>query len=230
MANERRAPLGTAASARFVPGLVLAFAGPPAVAAASLALSPSAAATTANVLGQLALWLLAAGLLAITRFVERLPLASIGLRPPTGSSVLAGALAAFVLLYAATPIGSWLVGSLGFADLGAGLARLRDLPRPVLVAAAVTAGAVEELLYRGYAIERLATLTGSTTLGAAIALAAFTLAHWPFWGAGAALFTLVPGAVLTALYVWKRDLGANVLAHAATAMVQLLGVATTPSG
>ena len=64
-------------------------------------------------------------------------------------------------------------------------------------------------------------------VAAGLSLAAFSLAHWPFWGAGAALFTLLPGAILSALYVWRRDLGANILAHATTAAVQLLGLAAT---
>jgi membrane protease YdiL (CAAX protease family) len=58
-------------------------------------------------------------------------------------------------------------------------------------------------------------------------LGAFSLAHLPFWGATSALFTLVAGAALTALYLWKRNLVVNMLAHALTAMVQLLTVART---
>jgi len=51
----------------------------------------------------------------------------------------------------------------------------------------VTGGIVEDTLYRGYAIERLATITRRRWLGATISVVAFGLAHIPAWGIGFAL-------------------------------------------
>lgn len=124
----------------------------------------------------------------------------------------------------ATPLGLWVIRVFALPGFEVELSRLRSLPFGVLACAALTAGVVEELLYRGYAIERLAALTGSRVAGAFLSLAAFSLAHLPFWGAASALLTLVAGLVLTALYLWKRNLAVNMLAHTLTAVVQLSAV------
>ena len=189
---------------------MVALAGPPAVALASQWLTRSSPSVTASIVGLLALWCLAAGVLAITRVLERLPLASVGLRRLSWSSIAWGILGAVALLYVFTPIGLWLVDMSGLPGFESGVERLRALPKIVLLFAALTAGFVEELLYRGYAIERLASLTGSTIVATVAALAAFCLAHLPFWGVTAALFTLLPGAFLSALYLWRRNLASNV--------------------
>jgi membrane protease YdiL (CAAX protease family) len=87
----------------------------------------------------------------------------------------------------------------------------------------VTGGAIEETLYRGYAIERLATITGRRWLGGAISAVAFGLAHVPGWGIGFALAADLPfGIVMTLFYLWRRDLVANILAHSTVLVVSLL--------
>lgn len=52
----------------------------------------------------------------------------------------------------------------------------------------------EEGLDRGYATERLASLTGNYWIGSAIALLAFGLAHVPMWGWIPGLTTILSGA------------------------------------
>ena len=56
----------------------------------------------------------------------------------------------------------------------------------------------EEILYRGYAMDRIEALTGRIWLAGAISTIVFGLAHAPFWGLGPALTTAVAGAVLAA--------------------------------
>jgi len=209
---------------RFATGLCLALAGPPLVAAVSVyaGRTPS---ILSNLVGQIALWLLAACVILLVRHWERHALSSIGLVRPTWRSLFWGAGTAAVLLYVATPIGVALVMWFDLPGFEGGISRLRTQPVPLLLFGAVTAGVVEELLYRGYAVERLSSATGSIWVGSLLSLAAFALGHLPFWGAGSALLTTIAGAVLTTLYVWKRDLTANMLAHGITAVVQLLQVA-----
>lgn len=208
-------------------GLFLALAGPPFVASTSLRLWGDRPSVTENLAGNAALWGLACALLAVVHFWERNPLSSIGLRSFNLRSLVLGVALAAVLLYVATPVGVWLVHILGLPGFESGLARLRSLPAFVLVGAAFTAGVVEELLYRGYAIERLTQLSGSVVVGALLSLVAFSLAHLPFWGITSGLFTLVAGAVLTVSYVWKHDLAANMIGHTITALVQLAALAET---
>jgi membrane protease YdiL (CAAX protease family) len=51
---------------------------------------------------------------------------------------------------------------MGVGGFERGLAKMTPMPVGFLLFVAVTAGVVEETLYRGYAIARLAAITGST--------------------------------------------------------------------
>jgi membrane protease YdiL (CAAX protease family) len=110
-------------------------------------------------------------------------------------------------LYLLPVITTPLVNALGSGGVEGGLRRLAHLPPWFRIVLAVTGGAVEETLYRGYAVERLATITGRPWLGGAIAAAAFALAHVPGWGVGFALGADLPfGIAMTLFYLWRRDL------------------------
>jgi membrane protease YdiL (CAAX protease family) len=74
------------------------------------------------------------------------------------------------------------------------------------------AGIAEELFYRGYAIERLTTLTGSRWVAVSIPLLIFSVGHFR-QGPGGILISFVAGAILTATYLWKKDLLANMICH-----------------
>ena len=88
---------------------------------------------------------------------------------------------------------------------------------------ALTSGPVEEVLYRGYAVERLGTLTGRVSLGDLLAAVAFGLAHTPFWGLGPALAANLPfGVLMVCGYVWRRDLCATAIAHTGLLLIGLL--------
>jgi len=84
------------------------------------------------------------------------------------------------------------------------------------IVAVITAGVVEESLFRGYAMERLATLTGSYGWAGLISLVVFGLVHLPFWGPGILFSALFGGSVFTLLYLWRRDLWACIIAHTVT--------------
>ena len=76
----------------------------------------------------------------------------------------------------------------------------------------VRAGVVEELFFRGYAIERLESLGLNRFWAAAIPLAVFAVGHWT-GGWANIVIALAIGAVLAAFYLWRRDLAANMIAH-----------------
>ena len=78
----------------------------------------------------------------------------------------------------------------------------------------VTRAAVsEELLFRGYPIERLLELTKSPWLAGIVTWAAFTIAHLGSWGWAQLIVAGYGGVLLTVLYLWRRNLWANMLAH-----------------
>jgi uncharacterized protein len=93
------------------------------------------------------------------------------------------------------------------------MAALKSTPLWFQLALVLRASVFEEILYRGFAIERLAELTHLRWFAALISLSAFTLAHLSYWGCGHLLIAAFGGGVLRALYLLRRDLSANMVAH-----------------
>jgi len=160
-------------------------------------------------------WSYAGAVLLWLRFGERLPLGSIGLRRPTWRTLLYAALGAAALL-AVLVIQSVLIVPLFHLDASAAVVeRNLILARPFWyrVLLVLRAAVVEEILFRGYIIERVRWLTGSSWTAVALSVATFTYAHLAGWG----LVHLIPvslgGFIFAVLYIWKRDLPANMLAH-----------------
>jgi membrane protease YdiL (CAAX protease family) len=82
-----------------------------------------------------------------------------------------------------------------------------------LAISVVRAGVSEEVLFRGYPIERLQELTGSRLPAFGLPLIAFTLAHVGPWGWTHLIVAGFGGAMLTGLYVWRRNLWVSICAH-----------------
>ena len=158
-------------------------------------------------------WAIAVIMIAYVLLVEHKPLSSIGLRYPNGKTILFGILAAVILF--ATVVFSY---SVIFPLLGLKMNQeaVRQITRNPLwfqLLIFIRAAVVEEILYRGYPIERVQKLTGYKWLAFLVSVTAFTLAHLSNWG-GAQLIVVGFGAVLLALlYLWRRDLICNMLAH-----------------
>jgi len=204
-------------------GLSVALGGPILLASGASKVPGDPNRLVTRLIGQVLLWVLLGFILALVVFWEKQPLRSIGLRPLGWRSVLWGpALAgAFILL---NPAWTEMLSRLGMPpSFESGFAKLAGLPRWFLVFAAVTAGAAEEMLYRGYAVERLASLTGSYWWGGLISIAVFTLAHLPVWGWGPIPIFFISSVMVTLFYVWRRDLLACIIAHAVTDIVGLIG-------
>ena len=201
-------------------GLLVALAGPPTLVLISRRAFGDGRSIGVQALLQLAFCAFAVIVVFVVIRLERLPLQSIGLRPPSRSTLVSALLLTFILVFLLPPVTASLVRALGQEGANAGVARLAVLPAWFRVFLGATSGVVEETLYRGYAVERLAAITGRLWLGAAIATVAFGAAHIPYWGLGFALAADLPvGVVLVLCYVWRRDLLANMFAHSAALMV-----------
>jgi membrane protease YdiL (CAAX protease family) len=170
------------------------------------------------------LWTLAAAVLSIVVYWEKQPLSSIGLIKPTWKSLRLG-IVSFIALSIVYGLVALLQQILGISGVEPGMTRLLTLPLWLRLLLVFRAAVVEEILYRGYPIERIAWLSGSRLLGAMITLIVFSLMHLPFWGAGHLLVVAGGGAVLTAVFVWKRDLNVNFLAHF---LADLVGIIIVP--
>ena len=157
--------------------------------------------------------------------MERLPLQSIGVRRPDRSTV-ATVVLLWLALQALSAITAPLVAALDTGGHEAGLRELVAMPVWFRVLVGLMGGVIEEMLYRGYAIERLATITGRRRLAGAISAVAFGLAHVPMWGLTFALVAVLPmGVVMTIFYLWRRDLLANAFVHSAGLVVAILTLA-----
>ncbi len=190
-------------------GLAISLLGIPAVVTAQRMLSPDPAASGSIVIRELAILAVTAFVLWIVVSRERLPLSSIGLRfDRVGRSVgwgLGLAVVAFAVLAVC------LVGFSAFGihyGEGAGISRAL----PVTLLAVTRAGISEEVLYRGFALERLQLLTGSKWIAAGLTLVLFAAFHFRQGLAGVFL-ALVLGGVFTLFYLWKRDLLATITGH-----------------
>jgi membrane protease YdiL (CAAX protease family) len=212
-------------SRAMVGGLCIALAGPPALSGPLVRLLGDPAAFATRVLGHVVLWSLCALVISIALWWEKQPLSSLGLRSPTSHSLVWGIITAATLIYLAAPAAVCLIEHFGSSTFEAVLSKLRAEPAWFLAFAGVTGGVVEETLYRGYSLERLSTVSEHRWLGALLPLLAFELAHIPSWGLVPALTALIPGFVLTVLYLWRRDLIANMVAHAVANVVLLVPLA-----
>ena len=160
--------------------------------------------------------LIGATILALVRYWEQLPLASIGFYRPSASDFMLG-IGAFLILMLAMiaipPICSLFYRgaagdlAIGFEPLAPGVfTDLRAIPLWLALAIVVVAGFTTELAVRGYGIERLRTLTGSVVLGAAAAFFLDLIAHLPIWGFRYTIMFAPVEIGLIALYSWKRRL------------------------
>jgi len=192
-----------------IAGLVLALLAIPAVTLLNRELAPDPGASSAIIVRELAILGFVALLIWIVRARELLPLSSIGFRTEHVGRSLAWGVGLAVVCFAVL-----LACLAGFAQFGIrygeGPAIARSLP--VIVLTVIRAGIAEEVFYRGFAIERLEAWTGSKWLAAAVTLVLFAGFHFRQGWPGVVLaFTL--GAVLTAFYMWKRDLIAAMFGH-----------------
>ena len=176
-------------------------------------------------MGQTALIGLVGAVLLVLRFGERAPLSAIGLARPTPRSVLLG-IGIGVGVYVVLALVAVGLMQLGLFDNTHASEVVLMWPLPYRIAVAVAAGLIEETLYRGYAIERLSALLGRRWLAAALGVAAFALAHVPFWGWAAIATPLVGGAFFAVIYLWRRDLVTCIVAHST---IDLIGVALIPA-
>jgi membrane protease YdiL (CAAX protease family) len=195
-----------------IAGLAIALLAGPAFTLAYRLLSGENHSNLQVVARELGIFVLVGVLLWIVTRREMLPLTSIGLRTDRlGRSLLRGLVLAVVTL--GVTVGLYLLLRQFGIRLGEGSGGDRfHLALWVVVLIMLRAGIAEEIFYRGYAIERLQSLTGSRWLAALVPLVVFAAAHYR-QGLGGIIAAFVLGGIFTAFYVRYRDLLANITAH-----------------
>jgi membrane protease YdiL (CAAX protease family) len=190
-------------------GLAIALFGAPAVVILFKLAGFTRADFGATIIRELIILTLVAILFWIIRSHEKLPLSSIGLRQQKFVPMLLWSLA--VMLMFGIGIAACLV-VFPLIGLSYGSSSGPVVPIGVSLLLYARAGIAEEIFYRGYAIERIETLTGNRAIAAAMPLLIFAGSHFS-QGLAGILITFVIGGIATAIYLWRRNLLILIIAH-----------------
>lgn len=163
-------------------------------------------------------WLIFAALVAWVMLLERRNLASIGVRPLRWWTLPLGLVAGAVIL----GVSGTLIATLHLSTDTRYAGYLLSQPWAIRLLLVVTAGVFEETAYRGYALERLIPVLGSKWLAAGVTVLCFAFAHIPAVGLSHVLPVLIISIPVTLLYLWRRDLVINMIAHATVDAISLL--------
>jgi membrane protease YdiL (CAAX protease family) len=161
-------------------------------------------------------WALVALLLCYVRWVERQPLSSIGFRRPGIRNILIGIAAGIVVFAGLAGIYLVILPALHFKEdpqvtQVMSLMLAKPLWRRLTL---ILRGTIaEEIIFRGYGIERLREITGSFSIAGIISCTVFALEHLGVWSWGHVIIAGFAGAILTLLYIWRRNLWVNMIAH-----------------
>jgi uncharacterized protein len=188
-------------------------------------LFPDFAASGATVIAtrEVVLLALAAALVLYVVVLEQLPISELGWRPRLSS--LGWGVAICITLVVASLLTISVARALGFEQDARVLATLARQPAWLLLVVAMTAGIAEEIAFRGVLIDHVGALLRSRHAGAIASVVVFSALHANAWRLTQLFFVLPSAIILTAFYLWKRDLLACILGHALTDTVGLLSAA-----
>lgn len=162
-------------------------------------------------------WVTFGALLLIVRRWECAPFRSIGWHAPRWPTIPFGIAAGVVIGVVSGVAGDRLEP----ADTHV-FPLMQALPLVLRVALVITAGVFEETMYRGYGIERLSRYFGGKWVAAAVTAGLFTLAHAPTVGLAHLPSILLGACLMTALYLWRRNLLLNMIMHSTIDAIGLL--------
>ncbi len=157
-------------------------------------------------------WGLTIIVLLIMTFFEKQPLSSIGIKKMKVADIGWG-VCGFILGIATFTVTTPLLKAFHLDSTVPVIAKLATLPISLRIFIVMTAGTCEEILFRGYPIERLHDLTGNLSTSAIIPYAVFVGAHFWLWGLTGMIQIGVWTIVITLLYVWRRNLPTCILMH-----------------
>jgi membrane protease YdiL (CAAX protease family) len=166
------------------------------------------------VTSMVAQWVLAIGcLLVVWRDGQSLTKIGFRLWGPLSATVIAGFIVTAILA-AMVALILWLQHNRRWRETDVLRAVLPETPREktIFVAVAATAGFCEEMLYRGFAITRLALLTGGVWSAALMAVIAFSAGHF-YQGAIGVWRAGLLGIVLAVAFILTGSLVPGMIAH-----------------
>jgi uncharacterized protein len=174
-------------------------------------------ANVAHLVGNEAIWwTYVIVVLLYVRCVEKRPLSSIGFRKLDIKSAIIGIASGIMAISLLGTMYFVVLPALHLYDNAGGTPTgnaLLATPFWWRFISTVRAAVSEEILFRGYAMERIQELTASRTLAVLLPCTIFTLDHVPAWGWSHELIVAVAGLGFSLLYLWRRNLLVNIIAH-----------------
>jgi uncharacterized protein len=161
---------------------------------------------------ELIVWAWVAGILLYVVRIEGRPLSSIGFRAVGLKDGIIAILAGILILALLALILLVVFPALNWSE-SSQESSILSLPYWLNVLIVVRAAVSEEILFRGYPLERLEELTGSRAIAGVVTCVVFTLDHISFWGWHHIFIAGSAGAALTVLYLWRRNIWLNMIAH-----------------
>lgn len=158
-------------------------------------------------------WAAAAAILVYVMVAERRALSSIGLHAPSWRSLGWGVLFGLVMFLGAAVLDGVVIPALHLKIDLATYQTIIGAPLAYRIALVTRAAVCEEILFRAYPLERLREWSGSVWLAGVVSWAAFTLGHLANWGPAQLMVAGFGGLMLTILYLWRRNIWTNMLAH-----------------
>ncbi|MEZ3145456.1 CPBP family intramembrane glutamic endopeptidase [Halobaculum sp. MBLA0143] len=121
-----------------------------------------------------------------------------------------------VVTFTASAVIQRVTSAFGIDGVAAGgtIQELSDRSTAGILLTAVTAGVTEELLFRGFLVERLVSLTGSHLLAGAVSVVVFGAVHYRGWGLEETVEITMQGAVLVGIYLLVPSVVALIAIHA----------------
>jgi membrane protease YdiL (CAAX protease family) len=116
----------------------------------------------------------------------------------------------------------WLIDQLSAPTMQQPSAGLSSLPLGMRAAMVVTSGFAEELLFVGYSISRLLEITRSRWIAGLIPSVIFVLLHIPGRSPPEVLNAAIAAALFTGLFLWRRNLWTNIIAHTVVDLTPML--------
>jgi uncharacterized protein len=160
------------------------------------------------------LWWVATALVILYLLrVERRQLSSIGLSPPSLQDLVLAILAAILMIAGAVVIRDGIFPVIHAQVKTTEIMRYFASPYWYRLIVVSRAACAEETLLRAFPFERLAEMTGKPVFAAVVTWAAFTASHLRTWGWAYLILSGFHGIVLTLLYLRRRNLPSNVIAH-----------------
>jgi len=157
-------------------------------------------------------WIVVIFLLLIIFFWEKKPLNSIGIKKITKMDVIWGFVVLIIQVLSNVVI-ERLVILLHLVSQSSETVHVLMLPYSLKIFLVLTAGITEEIIFRGYLIERINLLSGRLVFSAIISYFVFVIFHIPFWGFGGAIQMAVWTIPITILYVRRRNLTTCIFVH-----------------